>query len=338
MKNTKKIIAVTGSNGFVGSYLVRYLEKKGYEVRKIQRKKIKNNKNVYYINDIYTHKNWEQILKNIYCVVHCAGHAHITNYSYSKNDLSKFNNTNHIGTKNIVEAAVKNKVKRFILLSSGLSSDTINNTGNFHLSRQNLSSKIKVLDNNIKSIKDKNVDPYRVSKMLGEISLWRAVIDSKIEGVVIRPPLVYGPGVKANFLSLIKLIDTGLPLPFLNFKNIRSFVSIYNLVDFIFECVFSSKAKNETFYVTDNISLDFVTLIKRIRHELNKKNIIFYLPKFIINLVFIILSKKNEFRKISSNFDINIDYTSKTMDWYPKFSFEETLKKTVLFYKKQKIK
>ena len=216
MKNN---ILITGFSGFVGRVLVRELEEQNnltYLGRKSTAKLDR-----FYPANIDSISSYRQPLANINTVIHCAARAHIMNDD-AKDPLAEFKAVNTYGTLNLAKQAASAGVKRFIYISS-----------------------IKVNGESTTDLKPfrfdderKPLDPYGVSKSEAETELLSLGRETGMEIVIIRPPLVYGAGVKANFASLMNLVGKGLPLPFrwIN-KNKRSLVSVYNLVDLIQVCI-----------------------------------------------------------------------------------------------------
>ena len=211
------LIAVTGSNGFIGKHLCNYLKKIGYDVRPIQRVK---EKDAFQINDLKDNNDWERVLKGSDIVIHCASKVHSFEKKSEKNKLS-YEEINVLATEKIAKEAVKLGIKKFIYLS------TIKVYGEKTLAGEPIKND-SILN---------PMDTYSLSKLRAEEKLRNISAKNGLKIIIIRIPLVYGPLVKANFLSLIRLVNLQIPLPLKNIANKRSIIFIGNLVDFISKCI-----------------------------------------------------------------------------------------------------
>jgi len=199
------LIAVTGSNGFIGKALCKVLKKKNFKLRKIQRKKAKD---IVQINNINQGTNWDDTLDSVDVVIHCASIVH----DFKNIDFKYYDQINIKGTLNLFKSSINAGVKKFIYLS------TIKVNGEY--TKESMPFSI--------SSKPCPKGNYAISKYKAEKYLIKLAKKEKIDLIIIRPPLVYGPEVKANFLNLMKVTSRGIPLPFLGLKNKRSFIFIGN--------------------------------------------------------------------------------------------------------------
>ena len=206
------LIAITGSNGFIGNYLSKYLINSGYKIRRIQRKK---GKNVFLINDLENNNDWRKILSGVDVVIHCASKVH--SFQSSKKNISEYESINVLATKRIAKEAAKLNVKKLIFLS------TVKVYGEKTLPKIPFNNKTEFNPE----------DEYSKSKCRAENVLREVSKKYGLKIIIIRIPLVYGPLVGANFLNLIKLVNLKIPLPFGNIQNKRSIIFIGNLADFI---------------------------------------------------------------------------------------------------------
>ena len=262
-------VGITGANGFLGSNLSKFLKKKNFKVREIQRK---YQINTFQLNTINSCTNWDEALKDIDILIHCAGNAHKVNLPKNKELINAFDllNTNLLATINLTNSCIKNGVKKIIFISS-----------------------IKVLgEHNNVNIPFSNITPtnpqdiYSWSKLEAENSIKELCKNSKTNFTIIRPPLIFGPGVKANFTRLIKLIKLQIPMPFGSIKNKRSFIYVDNLSSFIHKCISNNASDNKTFVIADYITLSTNELISIIAKYMNKKVFIFKFPLKIIKVNF----------------------------------------------------
>ena len=309
-----KKILVTGASGFIGQSLCKTLSESGKlvlgAVRSFNSNLLSNNIKYVKVEDINFQTKWENIIKNIDCVIHCAGIAHIKNKS-KNNLLNLYYSINIEGTKRLAEQAVKLGVRRLIFLSSigvnGLStrkffsnSDIPNPTGDYAISK------------------------YEAEKVLIEISK-----NTGLEVVIIRSPLVYGKSNPGNFKRLIKLINLGIPLPLNNIKNKRSFIGIDNLVDLLIHCIDHPKASGKTFLASDDRDLSTTELIKFISSSMEKKVHLFSTPIFLLKFIGLVFNKREEVNKLVSSLRINDSFTKETLNWKPTVSVEEGIRRMV---------
>jgi len=282
-------ILITGQNGFIGKALFDLLEKQGQEVVGTVRseKKAQKNKNVFPVGNINSKTNWLEILSNADVVIHLANRAHVLN-DHEKNPLAVFREVNVEGTAQLARQAAKSGVKRFIFVSS-----------------------IKVngerTDAKPFSVSDKPnpQEPYAVSKLEAEAVLRKISAQSFMEFVIIRPPLVYGEGVKGNFERLTRLIELGVPLPLASLSNKRSLISLENLVQLLSKCTFYPSVANQVLLVSDGSDISTPQLIKKIAHSINKPVRLFRFPPRLLNLVGILTGQRHIIRRLSENLQID---------------------------------
>ena len=209
---------VTGANGFIGTHLCETLAKSGHEVRSTARSldpKSSTTRELI-ICDLESADNLDHLTTGCDAIVHLAGRAHVMSDDPATSE-SLYVSANVDVTKKLAQSASRTGVKRMILMSS-----------------VKVNGESTTIDTPFTSHDTPNPqDPYGRSKARAEQALWDVTSTSGLEGVVIRPPLVYGPGVRANFASLIGIVSRGIPLPLGSIQNKRSFVSLDNLVDLI---------------------------------------------------------------------------------------------------------
>lgn len=262
------------------------------------------------IGDLSQTLDWSATLTNVTVVIHCAGLAHVP-YSTDKSHLSVFRSVNVDSTLRLATQAANSGVKRFIFISS------IKVNGELTLPNFPFSE----LDTPLPS------DNYGQSKMEAEILLQKLSDKSGMEVVIIRPPLVYGPGVKANFSALIKLIGSGWPLPLGSINNKRSFIGIDNLVDFIITCISHPNASNNVFLVSDGNDLSTTELVLKIAQTMGVRARLIPIPNKMLRVFGIIIGRKTEASKICNNLQISIAKANLVLRWSPVLSVEHGLKK-----------
>ena len=320
-----KKIGITGVNGFIGKSLFTTLSKQKKLVLGIIRSESSlgtlSTLNTSIVGDIDSNTNWRKVLENCEIVIHCAGKAHDMNINDNLNDYYRVNVE---GTKNLAEQAVKVGVKKIIFLSS----IKVNGESTYQ-------NKI-----GIESIKQKkNIfthdhlpnpsDYYAKSKLEAEKILWDVAFKTGLEVVVVRLPLVYGPGVKGNLARLIKIINLGLPLPFNSINNKRSMIGIDNLVDLLIECINNPDANGKTFLASDGEDVSTPKLIKYIANSIDCPVRLFNVPVFFLNFFFSLIGKKKEIDRLIGSLQIDITHTKKTLDWTPPISVVEGIRRMV---------
>jgi len=240
-------VLITGATGFVGQGLVGHLKAEGRPLRLAVR--AGGGDGSVAVGDIGPDTDWGRALEGVDTVVHLAGRAHVT--AKARDALSQFRTVNAAGTKRLAEQAEQAGVRRFVLISSvKAAADT---TGESAI------------------VETEPADPrtpYGISKLEGERALWDTA--RKMDAVVLRPPLVYGPGVKANFRALLRLVDSGLPLPLRSVRNRRSVICRDNLVSAIAAAMTASGAPGKTFYVTEGAPISTPTLVRHLARALGK--------------------------------------------------------------------
>jgi nucleoside-diphosphate-sugar epimerase len=241
-------VLITGATGFVGLGLVAHLRGQGRPIRLTMREA--GDGDSVAVGDIGPDTDWARALDGIDTVIHLAGRAHVI--ARERDALAQFRKVNTAGTRRLAEQAEHAGVRRFVLISSVKAA--ADNTG----------------QHAIEEIEPANPHtPYGISKLEAEQALWD--VARNMDAVVLRPPLVYGPGVRANFHALLRLVDSGLPLPLGGVRNRRSVIARDNLVSAIAAAATASGAPGKTFYVTEGPPLSTPTLIRGLAKALGKR-------------------------------------------------------------------
>jgi len=282
-------ILITGQNGFIGKALFDLLERQGQEVIGAVRieQQAHKNKNIFPVGNINSKTNWLEILPDVDVVIHLANRAHVLN-DHEKDPLAVFREANVEGTAQLAKQAAKSGVKRFIFVSSVKVNGERTDVKPFSASD-----------------KPNPQDPYAVSKLEAEDVLRKISTQSSMEFVIIRPPLVYGEGVKGNFERLTRLIESGMPLPLASLTNKRSLISLENLVQLLAKCTFYPAVANQVLLVSDGSDISTPQLIKKIAHSINKPARLFRFPPGLLKLVGSLIGQSNITRRLSENLQID---------------------------------
>lgn len=296
-----KKVLVTGSSGFIGSHVVREFIDLGYEVVGVSRSEQASS---HVIRDISGDTDWSDVLEGIDIVIHCAAAVH--QMELSESVLNSYQRLNVDGTLNLAEQA-KASVKRFIFLS------TVKVNGEETFSDKFFADDVP-----------NPIDPYGISKERAEAGLREIAQSSKMEMVIIRPPLVYGPNPKGNLEKLAKYLDGKMPLPFGSVtSNSRSFLYVGNLVDFIYICAEHKAAINETFLISDDSDLSTAGIISLIGKALDVRTILLPVPVFVLTLLFRAFGKKEYGARLLGNLCVDVTKNKQLLGWKPKYSVQE---------------
>ena len=282
-------ILITGQNGFIGKALFDLLKQQGHQVRGTVRNenKIEEGLDIIAVGDISSTTDWSTALKDIETVIHLANRAHVLNDQVS-DPLTIFREVNVAGTIHLAKQALESRVKRFIFISS-----------------------IKVngekTDEHSFSVEDRPnpQDPYAISKLEAEDALREISTQSTMEIVIIRPPLVYGQGVKGNFKRLSRLVELGIPLPFASIKNKRSLISLEKLVQLLSRAIIDPTVANQTLLVSDNKDLSTPQLIKKIAKSIGKPERLFPFPVKLLKILGKLTGQRKAISRLTENLQID---------------------------------
>jgi len=315
----KKVI-ITGAGGFIGRALCAKILAEGRQVRGTFRSESDVNRlpdgvEAFSIGSIDSDTNWDDAVEGIDTVVHLAARVHVMDDASSE-PLAEYRKVNVEGTKFLAVAAANAGVKRFIFISS------------IKVNGEGRASAYTEVD------KEAPVDPYGVSKWEAEQELRKIADKTGIEVVILRPPLVYGPGVKANFLRLFKIVERGIPLPLSSIKNQRSFIYLDNLIDAIITCINHPEAAGHTFLVGDKESISTPGLIRQIALALEKPALLFPISPFLMRLAGKLLGKSAAIDRLFGSLTIDSTRIREELEWKPPYTMEQGIKETAVWYQK----
>ena len=305
-------VLVTGASGFVGSHLLKRFayRKEGEATGTVRAASSAIKADMVAVGDIDQHTDWSAALKNPQVVIHTAARAHIMN-DQATEPLAAFREVNVAGTLNLARQAAAAGVRRFVFISS------IKVNG-----EQTAPGRPFTCDDT-----PAPEDPYGISKLEAEQGLQQIALETGMEVVIIRPPLVYGPGVKGNFASMIKLVEKGLPLPFGAIDNRRSLVGLDNLVDLIITCIDHPNAANQVFLVSDGEDLSTSGLLRRVAKAMGKPSRLIPVPAVLLQLGATVLGKKAVGQRVLGSLQVDISSTRERLDWTPPVSVDEGLRR-----------
>ncbi len=303
-------LLITGATGFVGRALSSETTSRGYSVLQAVRK-IPLEIGQIFIADINGGIDWTEALDKVDSVVHLAARVHVMS-DKSADPSAEFRRVNVEGTVNLARQAAAAGVRRFVYLSS------IKVNGEF----TEVGLPFTADDDPAPE------DPYGVSKQKAEQALRQIAAETGLEVVIIRPPLVYGPGVKANFASMMRWLASGTPLPLAGVTaNRRSLVALDNLVDLIVTCLHHPAAANQTFLVSDGEDLSTAELLKRMGAALGQPARLFSVPLTLLKLGTTVLNKPGIYQRLCSSLQLDISKTRQLLGWAPPISVDEGLRR-----------
>jgi nucleoside-diphosphate-sugar epimerase len=312
-------VLVTGANGFVGLRLCKKLTERKYEVcaalRQICHQENLDSQEQVIVGNIGLYTRWEAALQDVDCVIHLASRVHIMKET-AVDPSAEYRRINVNGTLNLANQAAQAGVRRFIFISS------IKVNGEFTLLG------VPFTEQDIPS----PLDPYGKSKYETEKMLRDLTGRTDMELVIIRPVLIYGPGVKANFFSMMNWLYKGIPVPFGAIHNQRSFAALDNVVDLIITCIDHSSAANQIFLVSDGEDMSTTKLLKRMANALEVPVRLVRVPSWL----FIFLGRTNPItRRLFGSLQVDISKASKLLNWTPPISVDEALRDTAQYFLKQ---
>ncbi|KKD61329.1 NAD-dependent dehydratase [Grimontia sp. AD028] len=306
-------IFVTGGSGFVGRRVVEAGKSLGWQCTYQSRSETINLESQF-VTSINGDTDWFPALTGVEVLVHCAARVHQMTESQSPEDvLASYQEVNTLGTLNLARQAAQSGVKRFVFISSiKVNGERTKKGGAFE-----------------PILAEPPTDPYGLSKYEAEVGLKSVAAETGMEVVIIRPPLVYGPGVKANFESMMKLMRKGIPLPFGAINNQRSLVFIDNLVSLILTCCKHPNAANKIFLVSDNDDVSTTRLMQQIADSMASSSRLVPIPQSLIEVSAKVLGKSHLSDRLCGNLQLDVTETLNTLSWKPPVTFEKGIQETV---------
>ena len=310
------VILVTGANGFVGRALMAELAARKVGVRGAVRRSdaILPGSECVVVGDVNGNTDWHDALTGATKVVHLAARAHIT-HETAEDPFAAFHSINTEGTLNLARQAAQAGVRRFVFVST-----------------------IKVNGEGKETFYTEADTPapegaYAISKWKAELGLRDIAAQTGMEIVVLRAPLVYGPGVGANFLRLVQALDAGWPLPLDGIINRRSLIYLGNLVNAIRISLIHPGAANKLFLLSDSEDVSTTDLVRRLAVALDAKPRLFALPRTWIKQAAIVLNKRRAVDRLWGSLFVDSRRIQHELDWSPPFSMNIGLAETAKWYR-----
>jgi nucleoside-diphosphate-sugar epimerase len=310
------MILVTGATGFVGGALLQRLAGEyavGRVVAASRRKDSSWPASVHSIvGDLSPTMDWSTALRGVEAVVHCAARVHVMQDD-AVDPLGAYRFVNVDGTLKLARQAADAGVRRFVFVSSiKVNGETTQPNRPFHADDQ-----------------PAPLDPYGVSKLEAEIGLREIGARTGMGVVIVRPPLIYGPGVKANFASMMRWVSLGIPLPLGAIHNARSLVAMDNLVDLLVTCLQHPAAAGQTFLVSDGEDVSTTELLRRTAQAMGKKSFLLPVPVFFLEKCAVLLGRRAVAQRLCSSLQVDIEKTRQMLGWAPPWTLDQGLKTAV---------
>ncbi len=314
---SKKQLLITGANGFVGRALCTQAVS-NFFIKGVVRSQqsLPSDVKTVLIDTIDGNTDWRDALQGINVIVHLAARVHVM-HDHTNDPLQEFRKVNVDGTVNLAKQAALAGVKRFVFISS------IKVNGESTPLGQPFQADDLPLP----------VDAYGLSKYEAENALKQLASETGMEVVIIRPPLVYGVGVKANFYSMMRWLDKGVPLPLGAIHNHRSLVALDNLVDLIITCIDHPAAANQIFLVSDGEDLSTSELLHHTAIALDKSAKLLPVPVWLLQMAASLLGKRAVAQRLCSSLQLDITKTRQLLNWTPLVSVDDALHKTAQYYR-----
>lgn len=309
-------VVITGASGFVGRALCADLGLRGHLVRAATRTPPDRAQTpAFAVGDIGPETDWSAALAGCEAVVHLAAHVHVMGRQ-ADDAAGDFHRVNVEGSESLARQAASAGVRRFVFLSS------------VKVNGEDSAQRAFVESDPVMPL-----DAYGASKAEAEKRLRVISTETGMEVVIVRPPLVYGAGVKANFLSLLRIVDAGMPLPFLSIDNRRSLVYVGNLIDALSTCLTHPAAANRTFFVSDDHDVSTPQLIREIAAALERKPWLLPFPPVLLRGIGLLTGRSEQVARMTGSLQVDVSSIKSTLGWWPPFTLQQGLAQTVSWYR-----
>jgi len=311
-------VLVTGANGFVGSALVAKMRARGLAARCAVRVATEREgcADSVTVGDIDGHTDWHAALQGIDVVIHLAARVHVMRES-ATDPLAAFRIVNVQGTENLARQAAAAGVKRLVYVSS-----------------------IKVNgEETVSGHAYRETDPpapqdaYGISKWEAEQALHRVAAETGLEVVIVRPPLVYGPGVRGNFVQMLRVLAKGIPLPFASVRNQRSLICVTNLADALIACATHPAAAGQTYQVSDGEDISTPELLRRLGAAMGRPARLLPCPPALLKLAGRLTGRSAQVERLLGSLQIDSARIRRELGWHPPYTLQQGLQETAEWYR-----
>ncbi|RFC34926.1 MAG: Nucleoside-diphosphate-sugar epimerase [Candidatus Nitrotoga sp. SPKER] len=314
---------ISGASGFVGKALCTELIRRGQSVRAAVRSEnllIENTKAIS-VGAIDSETNWADALRDVDVVIHLAARVHVMR-EHATDPLAEFLKVNLHGTSNLARQAACSGVKRLVYVSS------IKVNGE----QTSVTQSFTELD------KPNPQDFYSISKWQAEQALWRIAQETGLEIVVVRPPLVYGPGVKGNFAQMLAIITKRFPLPLASVYNLRSLIYVGNLVDALIVCATHPVAAGHTYLVCDGEGVSTPHLLRQLGDAMRYPAHLLPFPLSWLRILGKLSGKSDQVERLLSSLQIDSGKIRRDLNWVPPYTLQLGLQATAESYRRLELR
>ncbi|HEY5993168.1 MAG TPA: SDR family oxidoreductase [Gallionellaceae bacterium] len=313
---------VTGANGFVGKTLCDLLILRGYGLRKVMRKPESAEPgaeppgDTFFVQGIDSQTDWTQALSAVDVVIHLAARVHVMQ-ERSADPLSEFRRVNVGGTEHLARSAAAAGVKRLVYVSSVKVNGEATEGGRSYTELDQPSPQ----------------DPYGISKHEAEQALHRVARETGLEVVIVRPPLVYGPEVKGNFIQMLRVLGMGIPLPLASIHNLRSLVYVGNLADALIACATHPAAAGQTYLVSDGEDISTPELLRALASAAGLPARLFPCPVSLLGVVARLAGKRAQADRLLGSLQVDSGKIRRELNWTPHSTLLQGLQATAEWYR-----
>lgn len=350
-------ILVTGANGFIGQSFCAEALRRGFQVRGATRSandlpvnaeearrrglqdkgamrsacELPVGTEYAVVGPIDGETDWSDALLGVNVVIHLAARVHVMK-DVAADPLAEFLKVNLHGTVNLARQTARASVKRLVYVSS------IKVNGECTAPILTLSPNPSPFEGEVKNVFTEAdmvapQDSYAVSKWEAEQALHRVMLETGLEVVILRPPLMYGPGVKGNFAQMLAVVAKGIPLPLMSVRNQRSLIYVGNLVDALITCATHPAAAGQTYLVSDGEDVSTPDLLRRLEAAMGVPSRLFPCPPALLRLVGKLAGKSEQIERLLGSLQVDSDKIRRDLNWQPPYSLQQGLQMTAEWYR-----
>ncbi|MES1981387.1 MAG: SDR family oxidoreductase [Pseudomonadota bacterium] len=308
---------VTGANGFVGQALCAEAVRRGLQVRGATRSdcRLPAGAEAAIVGAVDGETDWSSVLDGVDVVIHLAARVHVM-HDESADPLHEFQRVNTLGTEHLAHCAAANGVRRLVYVSS------VKVNG-----EQTVGNKFSERDHPMP------VDPYGVSKWQAEQALHRVAAETGLQVVILRPPLVYGPGVKGNFIQMLSVVAKRVPLPFASINNRRDLIYLGNLVDALIVSAEHAAAAGQTYLVCDGVEISTPALLRQLAAGLGVPSRLLPCPAWLLQFAGKCTGKSEQVERLLGSLQVDSGKIRRDLNWVPPHTLRLGLQSTAEWYR-----
>ncbi len=310
-------LLISGAGGFVGQAVCRRAAGRGLAVRGAVRKEAQlGTAERVLIGDMNDATDWSLALQDVDAVIHLAARVHVMKDT-SADPLAEFRKVNVQGTENLARQAARFGVKRLVYVSS------------IKVNGEETTGGQCFLEHDVPAPKD----PYGISKWEAELALHRIAEETGLEVVIARPPLVYGPEVKGNFVQMLHALAKGVPLPVGSVRNSRSLLCVENLADALLVCATHPAAAGQTYLVSDGEDVSTPDLLKQLGASMGRPARLFGCPPALLRVMGRLTGRSSQIERLLGSLRVDSGKIRRELDWTPPYTLQQGLQKTAEWYR-----